>query len=57
MVGRASLIVILGFSLIFGLAGQYWNRESDSATENFVNYYSSSAAHNIAVGAANLACD
>lgn len=57
MVGRASLIVILGFSLIFGLAGQYWNRESDRATRNFVNYYASTAAHNIAVGAANLACD
>ncbi len=55
MVGRASLIVILGFSVIFGMASLYWNRESDSATNNMVDYYSASAAHNIAVGAANYA--
>lgn len=57
MVGRGSLIVILGFSIIFGIASQYWNRTSNRAMENFVNYYDSTVAHNIAVSAANLACD
>ncbi len=57
MVGRASLIVILGFSVIFGVASQYWNRTSNRAVENFVSYYDSSTAHNIAVSAADLACD
>ncbi len=57
MVGRASLVVILGFSIIFGVAAQYWNRTSNRAIENFVNYYDSTCAHNIAVSVANLACD
>lgn len=57
MVGKASLIVILGFSLIFGVAGQYWNRSTNRAIENFVDYYDTTMAHNIAVSAANIACD
>ncbi len=57
MVGRASLYVILGFSLIFGIAGQYWNRESIRAVENFMTYYDSTMAHNIVMSAANIACD
>jgi len=57
MVGKASLIVILGFSVIFGIASQYWNRTSNSAVENFIDYYDSTAAHNAAVNAANLVCD
>ena len=57
MVGKGTLLVILGFSIIFGLASQYWNRTSTEATENFVDYYDSTAAHNIAVSAANIAAD
>ncbi|HEY9166197.1 MAG TPA: hypothetical protein VIS48_08565 [Candidatus Kryptonia bacterium] len=57
MVGKGSLIVILGFSMIFGLAGQYWNRMSTDAMENFANYYDSTAAHNIAISAANILAD
>lgn len=57
MVGRASLIVILGFSILFGVASQYWNRSSNRAIQNFVSYYDTTMAHNIAVSAANIACD
>lgn len=57
MVGKGSLIVILGFSMIFGVAGQYWNRMSTSAMENFSNYYDSTAAHNVAISAANILAD
>ncbi|MCL4510184.1 MAG: DUF4900 domain-containing protein [Bacteroidetes bacterium] len=55
MVGKGTLLVILGFSLIFGLASQYWNRMSNQAVDNFVQYYDQTAAHNIAVSAANIA--
>ncbi len=57
MVGKASLIVIIGFSLIFGIAGQYWNRTGNNAVQNFVSYYNQEEAHNLASIGANLACD
>ena len=57
MTGRASLIVILGFSLIIGTATRYWTYASGKAVQNAVNYYGSSRSHNDAVIAANLACD
>lgn len=57
MVGKGSLIVIIGFTLIFGTAGRYWNRTSNAAIENFVDYYDSTTSHNIAVSAANIAAD
>ncbi|MGB9591948.1 MAG: hypothetical protein ACPL1K_05470, partial [Candidatus Kryptoniota bacterium] len=57
MVGKGSLLVILGFSLIFGIASRYWNRMSNAAIDNFVQYYNWTNAHNIAVSAANIAAD
>ena len=57
MVGRGTLIVILGFSLIFALASRYWERTSTEAVDNFVQYYNETVAHNIAVSAANVAAD
>jgi hypothetical protein len=57
MVGKGSLLVILGFSLIFGIASRYWNRMSNAAIDNFVQYYNWTNAHNIAIGAANIAAD
>lgn len=57
MVGKGTLLVILGFSLVFGIASQYWNRTSTAAVDNFVQYYNQTVAHNIAVSAANIAAD
>jgi len=57
MTGKLSLIVIIGFSIIFGVASQYWNRTNNRAVENFVGYYDTTMAHNIAVSAANIAAD
>ncbi len=57
MVGRATLIVIIGFSLVFGIAGKYWNREATSAVENYVQYYGQSNVYNIASAGANIGCD
>ena len=57
MVGRGTLLVILGFSMIFALASRYWERTSDESVDNFVEYYRQTTAHNIAVSAANIAAD
>ncbi len=57
MVGRGTLIVILGFSIIFGLSSQYWNRNRLAATENMTEYYDATVVHNIAVSAANIGAD
>lgn len=57
MVGKGTLIVILGFSLLFGLAGQNWERTSTQAVGNFSDYYRQTMAHNIAVSAANIGAD
>ncbi len=57
MVGRGTLIVILGFSLIFGMASEYWNRTSVAATTNLMQYYNWATVHNIAMSAANIGAD
>ncbi len=57
MVGKGTLLVILGFSLIFGIAGQYWTRESTSAVDNYIQYYGQANVYNIAVAGANIGCD
>lgn len=57
MVGKGTLLVVLGFSLVFSLAARYWERTSDESVDNFVEYYDQTVAHNIAVSAANVAAD
>ncbi|HQT91064.1 MAG TPA: hypothetical protein PL001_03450 [Candidatus Kryptobacter bacterium] len=57
MVGRGTLIVILGFSLIFAVSSQYWNRNRVAATENLLQYYDATVARNIAESASNLGAD
>ncbi len=57
MVGRASLMVIIGFSFIFGIAGQYWNRTSNRAVENLWSYDETTAAHELALSAAYILAD
>jgi hypothetical protein len=54
MGGRASLFLVMGFSLIFMVAGSYFNRMATSTTENFTNYYSNTKAHYIANAGVNL---
>ncbi len=57
MVGRGTLLVIIGFAMIFGIAGQYWDRESTSAVTNYIQYYGQANVYNIAVAGANIGCD
>lgn len=54
MGGRASLILVIGFSLIFMAAGLSFNNMATSTTDNMLNYYSNSKAHSIAACGINL---
>lgn len=55
MPGKASLIMILGFSLIFIIMGYFWNDLATRSVENHIKYYNGTVAHNIAVSGANIA--
>lgn len=57
MGGNVSLLLILGFSGIFGLMGRSLLNFSNEASENFYNYYSGTRSHNIAVSGANMAAN
>ncbi len=54
MGGRASLFLVLGFSLIFMVAGNYFNNMATGTTDNMIKYYQSTKAHNIAASGVNL---
>ena len=55
MVGKASLLLVLGFSLIFLVFGERFVSLSGQATDNMVNYYSDAIAHECASAGANMA--
>lgn len=55
MGGKASIYMVLGFSLIFLVASMNYGRLSVSAVDNNVEYYKNTVAHNIAVTGANMA--
>ncbi|MCL4540654.1 MAG: hypothetical protein M1378_13835 [Bacteroidetes bacterium] len=54
MAGRGTLLVILGFTILFGLIAKYWTRVATDSVDNFMQYYDETTAHSIAVSAANL---
>jgi hypothetical protein len=55
MGGRAILLVVVGFSVVFLIFGQNFETISGSSVTNYSSYYSNNMAHNIAVSGANLA--
>ena len=55
MAGKATFIVIIGFTLVFMVAIKNFGRISTDAVGNMVTYYTEMIAHNIAVSGANLA--
>ena len=57
MVGKGSLLMILGFILIFVVMGHFWGALANRAVENHVSYFNTTTAHNIAVSGANLAAN
>ena len=55
MAGKATFLVIIGFTLLFMVAIKNFGRISTDAVGNMVGYYTEMIAHNIAVSGANLA--
>ncbi len=57
MGGKAILIVVLGFSLIFLIMEKNIGSASTRAVSNMADYHASVTAHNIAVSGANIAAN
>ncbi|MFA8341395.1 MAG: hypothetical protein ACEPO8_00355 [Rhodothermaceae bacterium] len=55
MGGKASLLLVVGFSAIFLIFGNNYNTISSKAADNYFDYYLDITAHNIAVSGANMA--
>lgn len=54
MPGKAILLVVLGFTLIFMVMGYFWGRIATRSVDNLTSYYKNTIAHNLAVSGANL---
>jgi hypothetical protein len=57
MGGKASLLLVLGFSSIFAIMGVEMLKSSNEATDNYVKYFEQTEAHNLAVSGANMAAN
>jgi hypothetical protein len=57
MVGKASLLVVLGFSLIFLVFGQRFNSISNQSIDNMTDYYAQTVSHDCATAGANMAAN
>lgn len=57
MGGKAILILIIGFSMIFLFVGHNFGRISTQAVSNFSGYYAKNVSHNLALSAANMAAN
>jgi len=57
MSGKATFIVIIGFTILFMVAIRNFGNISGEGVSNMVGYYSEMIAHNIAVSGANLAAN
>ncbi len=57
MTGKASLLLILGFSVIFLIFGRNFASLSTRSVDNLVGYYDETVAHDLAVSGANMAAN
>ncbi|MCW8849006.1 MAG: DUF4900 domain-containing protein, partial [Melioribacteraceae bacterium] len=57
MGGKAAMLLVLGFSLIFLVFGSNFNSLSTRSVDNNTDYYIHNTSHNIAVAGANLAAN
>lgn len=57
MAGKATLFIIIGFTLLFMIAIKNFGRISTDSVGNLVEYYTEMISHNIAVSGANLAAN
>jgi hypothetical protein len=55
--GKLSLYLVVGFSLLYMIMGYNSSRMSNQTVENMADYNAKTVAHNLAVSAANLACN
>jgi hypothetical protein len=53
--GRSSLIMVMGFNVIFATMGFNISRVAVDAYQNNINYYTNTVSHDIAASAANIA--
>ena len=54
MSGKASLYVIVGFSMLFAVILQNYGSITNRSVDNYIEYNNQTAAHNIALSAANI---
>jgi hypothetical protein len=54
MSGRASLYVVVGFSILFSIVLQNYGSITNRSVDNYIEYTNETAAHNIALSAANI---
>ena len=57
MGGKASLLVVTGFSLMFLVIANNFGTVSNRSIDNYVNYFDKTTAHNIAISGANMAAN
>jgi len=57
MGGKAALLLVLGFSSLFAIMGTEMLKSANDSTDNYVNYFEQTKAHNIAVSGANMAAN
>jgi hypothetical protein len=54
MGGKGAILLVLGFSLIFMVAGRNFNSMATATVDNFANYYYDAKAHHMATSGVNL---
>lgn len=57
MGGKAAILLVLSFSVLFLVLASRFNWLATNSVDNLTTYYSETKAHNIAVSAANLAAN
>lgn len=57
MGGKGTILIILGFTISFLAFGRNFLNLTKRSSDNLIDYYSESKAHNIAISAANFACN
>jgi hypothetical protein len=54
MGGKGTILLVLGFSIIFMVAGRNFNSMATATVDNFINYYYDAKAHHTAATGVNL---
>lgn len=57
MGGKAAMLLVMGFSLIFLVVGNNFNNLATRSVDNDANYYIHNMSHNIATAGANIAAN